>query len=266
MFESSQTRSLTMSEWFSISLLGLLFAAFLCEPSKARPKTNFFCNEPNVGTYLIVSQGSKKNVPIGQIQLETWYIDGSLAGRRFLREGTKYSEIPYVGMWKKAHNCDINITRNDGVMDSNVILKSNGYPHFGIIKTPGVVASERWFPQSNTSCTKETIVGEVLSLQEGHQFKDGRWQSNRVIQREQWSGWKMSGVAMSSYSGKYEIASYQGNFLQVNNCIGKIQQQDAYGVTYDYIAILRSDGKGYAYLQTQGNTLTVAVLDKINSQ
>ena len=76
----------------------------------------------------------------------------------------------------------------------------------------------------------------------------------------------MSGVAMSSYSGKFEISEYQGNFLQVNNCIGKLQQQDAYGVTYDYIAILRSDGKGYAYLQTQGNALTVAVLNHIDSQ
>lgn len=266
MFKLSQTRSLTMSAWFSICLLGMIFAPFLREPSKASPHSDLFCNEPNLGTYLIVSQGIKKNVPIGQLQLETWYVDGSLAGTRFSREGTKYSETPYIGRWKKVGNCDINISRADGGMDSNVILKSNGDPHFGIIGTPGVVASERWFPQSNTSCTKETIVGEVLSLQEGHQFKDGRWQSNRVIQRELWSGWKMSGVAMSSYSGKFEIAAYQGNFLQVNNCIGKIQQQDIYGVIYDYIAILRSDGKGYAYLQMQGNALTVAVLDQINSQ
>lgn len=255
-----------MSEWFSISLLGLLFAPFSSEPSKASPNSDIFCNKPNVGTYLIVSQGSKKDVPIGQLQLETWYVDGSLTGTRFLREGTKYSETPYIGRWKNVGNCDINITRADGGMDSNVILKSNGDPHFGIIGTPGVVASERWFPQSNTSCTKETIVGEVLSLQEGHQFKDGRWQSNRVIQREKWIAWRMSGVAISSYSGKFEVATYQGNFSQINNCIGRIQQQDAYGVRYNYTAILRPNGKGYAYLQTQGDELTVAVLDHINSQ
>ncbi len=71
----------------------------------------------------------------------------------------------------------------------------------------------------------------------------------------------MSGFATPSYSGKFETATYQANFSQINNCIGRIQQQDAYGVRYNYIAILRPNGKGYAYLQIQGDELTVAVLD-----
>ncbi len=255
-----------MKKLFSFSLLGLLFAPFLIAPSKASPNSDDFCKKPTTGTYLIVSQGSKKDTPIGQLQLEIWNEDGSLSGTRFLREGTKYSETPYTGRWKDIGNCNIKTTRSNDGMDSYVILTPKGEPHFGIIETPGVVASERWFPQSNKPCTKETIIGEVLSLQEGHQFKDGRWQSNRVIQREKWSGWKMSGIATSSYSGKFETAAYQGNFSQINNCIGRIQQQDAYGVRYNYIAILRPNGKGYAYLQIQGNELTVAVLEHRESQ
>ena len=73
----------------------------------------------------------------------------------------------------------------------------------------------------------------------------------------------MSGHAISSYSGQFEKATYQGNFARIDNCIGSIKQEDSKGVSYAYVAILRSDGKGYAYLQTQGNALTVAVLDRV---
>ena len=76
----------------------------------------------------------------------------------------------------------------------------------------------------------------------------------------------MSGIAISSYSGKFEIADYQGNFSQINDCIGSIQQQDTYGATYNYIAILRPDRKGYAYLQIQGDDLTVAILEHVDSK
>ena len=67
----------------------------------------------------------------------------------------------------------------------------------------------------------------------------------------------MAGLAVSSYDGAGEVAAYQGRFLQDDNCVGRIRQQDARGVNYVYAAILRSDGKGYAYLQTQGDDLTV---------
>ena len=266
MLKTNPIYNLSMKGWFSFPLLGLLLLPISSQPSKTRANSDVFCKEPNTGTYLIVSQGSKKETPIGQLQLETWNTDGSLSGTRFLKEGKKYSKTDYTGRWKNNGKCNIKVTRSKGGMDSNVILKSNGYPHFGIIGTPGIVASERWFPQSNKSCTKDTLVGEVLSLQEGHEFKDGQWQSNRVIQREQWRGWRMSGIAISSYSGKFEFATYQGNFSQINNCIGRIRQQDAYGVTYEYIAILRPNRKGYAYLQTQGDALTVAILEHITAK
>ena len=84
-----------------------------------------------------------------------------------------------------------------------------------------------------------------------------------MIQQETWSGWRMVGLAVSSYDGSGEVSAYQGEFTQQENCIGRIRQQDYRGVTYAYAAILRSDGEGYAYLQTQGDDLTVALVGRI---
>ena len=75
----------------------------------------------------------------------------------------------------------------------------------------------------------------------------------------------MVGLAVSSYDGAGEVAGYQGQFIQYENCIGRIRQQDDRGATYAYAAILRSDGSGYAYLQTQGDDLTVALVEKSES-
>ena len=50
----------------------------------------------------------------------------------------------------------------------------------------------------------------------------------------------MAGLAVSSYNGANEVATYQGEFVQKDNCIGRIRQQDARGVSYVYAAILRS--------------------------
>ena len=86
-----------------------------------------------------------------------------------------------------------------------------------------------------------------------------------MIQKESWTGWSMVGLAVSSYDGAGEVAAYQGQFTQDQNCIGRIRQQDDRGVIYAYAAILRSDGGGYAYLQTQGDDLTVALVEKLGS-
>ena len=247
--------------WISFPFLGLLLIPILSQLTEAKPNSDAICKKPKIGTYIIASQGSKQNIPIGQLQLETWNSDGTLTGTRFLREGRSYNENFYTGKWKNIKNCTISVSRSEIGWDSSVILQSNGNPHFGIISTPGIVPSELWFPQSKKSCTKDTIVGTVLSVQVGHQLKDGKWLPDRVIQREQWNSWRMSGVAIASYSGKFEAATYQGKFTQTNNCIGSIRQQDAYGMTYNYIAILLSNGKGYVYLQTQDDALTLAVLE-----
>ena len=258
-----QNSSLSMNPRYSFPLLGLLLISLLKQPVKSEIHAHNNCEDPNIGTFLIVSQGIDQDIPIGQLQLETWNKNGTLSGISFLRKGRKYRSVAYNGRWQSINDCNVKVSRSNVGMNSNVLLKTNGDPHFGIISTLGVVASERWFPQVATPCTEDTIAGEVFSIQEGHQFRNGQWQPNRVIQREQWRGWRMSGHAISSYSGQFEEATYQGNFTRIDNCIGSIKQQDSKGVSYAYVAILRSDGKGYAYLQTQGNALTVAVLDRV---
>ena len=72
----------------------------------------------------------------------------------------------------------------------------------------------------------------------------------------------MVGLAVSSYDGAGEVAGCQGRFIQDENCIDRIRQQDNRGTTYAYTAILRSDGSGYAYLQTKGDDLTIALVEK----
>jgi hypothetical protein len=107
--------------------------------------------------------------------------------------------------------------------------------------------------------------GSFLSQQRGSSLAASSWKANAVIQRESWTEWQMVGLAVSSYDGTGEVAGYQGRFIQDENCIGRIRQQDDRGATYAYTAILRSDGSGYAYLQTQGDDLTVALVEKSES-
>ena len=118
MLTSKRICNLSTKKWFSFPLLGLLLVPIFGQPSKARPNSDAFCEETKIGTYLIVSQGSKKNIPLGQLQLETWNSDGSLKGTRFLREGKKYNTSHYTGRWKNVDNCSVKINRNDGGMDS----------------------------------------------------------------------------------------------------------------------------------------------------
>ena len=104
-----------------------------------------------------------------------------------------------------------------------------------------------------------------MSQQRGSSFAASSSKPNAVIQLESWTEWQMVGLAVSSYNGAGEVAGYQGQFTQDENCIGRIRQQDDRGVIYAYSAILRSDGSGYAYLQTQGDDLTVAFVEKSES-
>ncbi len=253
-----------MRVWSKSLLVGLLLMPLLRYSAQSAPSSDNRCENVRIGTYLIVSQGSNQGIPIGQLQLETLNDDGTLTGIRFLRDGTRYSNVNYTGRWDNVASCQIRIRRDLSSFNSNVLLTTQGDPYFSIVTTPGIVASERWFLQLDAPCTEDTIVGDVLSLQQGHQLINGQWKPNTVIQREEWSKWRMNGVAMSSYSGKDEVATYQGQFTQTDNCVGRIDQQDSNGVPYSYIAILRPNGKGYAYLQTQGDSLTVAVLNRID--
>ena len=221
------------------------------------------CAAPATGQYLIVSQGHRAGKPLGRLQLETWLPNGSVLGKRFLRVGRMYSESNYAGRWTLESGCGLTVTRDALGSTSKVLLTSQGFPQFGLSARAGDVVTERWIPQPDRRCVPEGMNGTLLSQQMGHTLTASTWRPNAVIQQENWTDWRMVGLAISSYDGAGEVAAYQGQFTQDENCIGRIRQQDARGVTYAYAAILRSDGAGYAYLQTQGDDLTVAFVDKV---
>jgi len=220
------------------------------------------CASPAMGEYLIVSEGTRGGQPLGRLQLETWLPDGSVRGTRFLRVGRTYSETQYEGRWESESDCGLLVIRDQAGSNSKVLLTSQGRPRFGLSNRAGDVVTERWLLQPDRACKPEVMNGTFLSKQRGHTFVSASWKPNAVIQQETWTGWRMVGLAFSSYDGAGEVAAYQGKFTQDENCIGRIRQQDDQGVTFAYATILRSDGSGYAYLQTQGDDLTVALVEK----
>jgi len=239
------------------SALSLAFVRSHAAPSSGS------CAAPATGQYLIVSQGMRGEQPLGGLQLETWLPDGSVSGTRFLRVGRAFSETTYEGRWASGSSCGLTVTREEEGHNSKVLLTEQGLPHFGLSDRAQDVVTEQWIQQPDRLCEAEALNGRLMSLQRGHTFSAESWRPNAVIQQETWTGWRMVGLAVSSYDGSGEVAAYQGQFTQNENCIGRIRQQDDQGVTYAYAAILRSDGEGYAYLQTQGDDLTVALVGRI---
>ena len=247
----------------SVLLAVLVPASVHANQSESGPKE---CAVPRLGSYLVIRQGQRGDSPLGALQLETWLEDGSVRGRRFLRVGRRYSETRYQGRWQNVSACGLTVTRDQQGSGSSVLLSDQGTPRFGISTKVGDVVTEQWLSQPAGACKPSAMDGTVLSRQMGMTFANGAWTPNAVIQRETWSAWQMAGLAVSSYDGAGEVAAYQGRFLQDDNCVGRIRQQDARGVNYVYAAVLRSDGTGYAYLQTQGDDLTVALLDRIAAE
>ena len=250
------------SLFFGPMLLAVLLPASV-RANQPEPKE---CAAPRLGSYLVIRQGQRGGSPLGGLQVETWSEDGSVRGRRFLRVGRRYSETRYEGRWQQVSTCGLTVTRDQQGSGSSVLLTDQGTPRFGISTKVGDVVTEQWLPQPAGDCKPSAMDGTVLSRQMGMTFANGAWTPNAVIQRETWSAWQMAGLAVSSYDGAGEVAAYQGRFLQDDNCVGRIRQQDARGVNYVYAAVLRSDGTGYAYLQTQGDDLTVALLDRIAAE
>ena len=237
----------------------LCVSAFANSQPLPGPRT---CTAPAMGEYLILSEGVRDGQPLGRLQLEKWLPDGSVLGTRFLRVGRTYSETQYEGRWESESDCGLTVIRDQAGSNSKVLLTAAGLPRFGLSNRTGDVVTERWLPQPDRACKPEFMNGAFLSKQRGHTFASASWKPNAVIQQETWTSWRMVGLALSSYNGAGEVAAYQGKFTQDENCIGRIRQQDDQGVTFAYAAILRSDGLGYAYLQTQGDDLTVALVEK----
>ena len=63
----SLTFNRLVKEWFSIRFLGLLLIPMLSQLTDAKQSSDSICKKSNIGSYIIASQGSKKNIPISQI-------------------------------------------------------------------------------------------------------------------------------------------------------------------------------------------------------
>jgi hypothetical protein len=114
------------------------------------------------------------------------------------------------------------------------------------------------------------LDGLVISQQQGFTFKSGSaksapaqsgtWQPNAVIQREQWEGGKVSGLAVSSYGGKRQQAPYTGSLNLQGDCLGALREVDGLGGDYNYRVVLLASGAGYLYIQSDPGDLTVGYL------
>ena len=74
----------------------------------------------------------------------------------------------------------------------------------------------------------------------------------------------MNGVALSSYGGVGDTAGYSGRLqLDARSCWGSVIEKDDKGVAFNYRALVvngRSGARGYLYLQTDPDNLTVGWL------
>jgi hypothetical protein len=128
------------------------------------------------------------------------------------------------------------------------------------------VISSRWLPMAKGSCSVEQLDGLVLSHQTGLSWQGKAWVPNAVVQREQWRGGAVEGIALMSTNGMGDTVSYGGSLkLDPGSCWGSLQQRDSLGVGYSYRALVvgghkQQGARGYFYLQRNPDDLTVGWL------
>ncbi len=89
----------------------------------------------------------------------------------------------------------------------------------------------RWFSQPDMACTAALLDGVVVSQQVGRDWRDHQWKPNAVVQREEWRGSQVKGLAMSSYGSRVEEATY--SISVQTDSLATIRQRDSLGVTYN---------------------------------
>ena len=81
-----------------------------------------------------------------------------------------------------------------------------------------------------------------------------------MVQREWWQAGAVQGLAVSSYAGRQDRATYSGSLKLAPSCLGSMTQRDSAGVSYYYKVVLLANGGGYVYLQTDPDNLTLGLL------
>jgi len=245
------------------TLTGLMITGHV--PAIAQSGSNISCPSPQPGSYLAVVKGTAQQEPVALLLQETWNADGSINGIRMERRGRTYQELSYSGRLRPISHCRVAIDRefNDVKIPSEIFLDRAGRPHYGIALLPEVVVSSRWSAQPTTACSKAVVDGDLMSVREGLSLEKNRWASKTIIQRETWRSGKASGIWVGSFGETLGEATYQGTIQTDSTCLATIEQVDSLGTRNRYRGIVRSDGSGYAYIQTDPNSIAIGTMERV---
>ena len=222
------------------------------------------CKPPAAGTYVVLGSGQHRGEPTALLMQERWFADGRIEGVRYLREGRRFTEDRYRGQVKADANCWALVERQGsaGAMAEAVALDRLGRPQTSLVVAPSEVLSLRYVAQAPGVCRLEQLDGLVTSQQQGQSWRAGSWQPNAVVQREWWQAGAVQGLAVSSYAGLQDRATYSGSLQLDATCLGSMTQKDSAGASYNYKVVLLPNGGGYVYLQTDPDNLTLGLLQQ----
>ncbi len=260
----------------SLALLATT-ALLLPLPGRAAPKPAS-CPPPPAGRHVVLERGWRsqggEQQPLARLRQESWSADGRIEGTVFERSGQAFRQFNYSGRLRPIGTCRVRLERTMPDADptsldqssrdeAEAVLDASGRPRYSLSLAPGTTITGIWRQQADAACTPATLAGTVLSQQQGLSWDRG-WRPNAVVQRETWRRGVVQGVALSSYAGKVETASYTGTMRVNADCLATVVQRDSEGVDYHYRAIVMADGSGYLYLQEDPRDLTVGWLEAMD--
>lgn len=251
----------------ALSPVAALTGLMICSnvPAIAQSGSDNSCSAPRPGSYVAVVQGTAQQEPVALLLQESWNADGSINGIRMERRGRTYREVSYTGRLRPISNCRVAIERGfeSDTVPSQVFIDGAGRPRYGIALLPGVVVSSRWFPQPTTACKPEILDGDLSSVREGLNWQENRWVPNTIVQRESWRSGKAMGLGVASFGTTLGESTYQGTIQSESTCLATIKKTDSLGNRYSYRGIVRSDGSGYVYLQTDPDALSIGTMERL---
>ena len=206
--------------------------------------------------------------PTAALLEERWLSNGVVQGTAVQRVGRTERTASYSGSVAMTPNCIAVVMRQLpwGSDRTEVVLDGRGRPLYGLARRGTQVVSSSWLPMASGSCRSADLDGLVLSRQTGLNAVSGGWSPNAVIQREHWKAGQVQGLALSSYGGREQTASYSGELkLDPNSCWGTLKERDQLGTAYNYRALIvkgrqEKGARGYLYLQRDPSNLTAGWL------
>lgn len=242
----------------------------LAEPGRALG-TSSSCQVPMQGRYAVMGMGSSLPVkgttsPEARLLQERWLPGGAVRGEIIERVGQNRRSGSYSGRVTVVGTCLVRVERQLpwGAQVSEAVLDSKGRPLYSLDRASGTVITGRWLPMAPGACKASDLNGVVLSSQVGSNWQQNSWTPNAVVQREEWAGGNVKGIALASYNGAGETVGYTGKLqLDSGSCWGTLVERDAKGVPFNYRALVvngRNGARGYLYLQTDPTNLTVGWL------